>query len=130
MARLQRAIDGVRSEHRHVRHALAELKSRDALAELIDFADDVVAHHKGWAARSSLRVEMTPDQRVGVLKAAGEHADPHLARTCARQGSIDQLQTLRTAEAAELNDAVAWFAHMPIRAISLFSRALAQTWPC
>src|SRR6516164_11689752 len=114
MARLQRAIGGVRSEHRHVRHALAELKSHHALAELIDFADDVVAHHEGRAARCSLRIEMTPDQRVGVLKAGGEHANPHLARTRARQGSIDQLQALRAAEATELNDAVAWLAHMPI----------------
>jgi hypothetical protein len=69
MARLKRAIGGIRSEHRHVSHAVAKLKSAHAIAELIDFPDDIVAHYKGWAAGGSLRVEMATDQRVGILKA-------------------------------------------------------------
>ena len=69
MARLESAIGSIRSEHRHVRYTVAKLKSGHALAELIDFANDVVTHYKGWPARCSLRIEMAPDQRIGVLKA-------------------------------------------------------------
>jgi hypothetical protein len=69
MACLKRAIGGIRSEHRHVGHAVAQLKSAHAIAELIDFPDDIVAHYKGWAAGGSLRVEMATDQCVGILNA-------------------------------------------------------------
>src|SRR5215469_8587905 len=35
----------VRPEYRHVGHAVAKLKAAYAIAELIDFTDDVVAQH-------------------------------------------------------------------------------------
>jgi hypothetical protein len=50
MACLKRAIGGIRSEHRHVGHTVADLKSVHKVAELIDFPDDIVAHYKEWAA--------------------------------------------------------------------------------
>ena len=54
---------------------------------------------------------MPPDQRVGVLKARGEYADPHFAGTAVGIGDVDHLQLLGTAEAPELNNAVARFDH-------------------
>ena len=75
----ERAIGGVRADHRHIGHAVAELKAAHAIAELIDFPDDIIAHHERRPAEHRLRVEVAPDHDVGVLDAGGEHADPHLA---------------------------------------------------
>jgi hypothetical protein len=84
VARLERAIGSIRSEHRHVGHTVAKLKSAHAVAELIDFPNHIVAHYKRWTAGRRLRVEMASDQRVGVFKTRGDHPDPHLARTSRR----------------------------------------------
>src|SRR5215468_1682194 len=46
----ERAIGGVRSDDRHVGHAVSELEAGHAIAELIDFPDDVVARHEGRTA--------------------------------------------------------------------------------
>jgi len=89
--RPERAIGRIRSEHRHVSHTVAKPKPAHAIAELIDFPDYIIAHYKRWPAGRGLRVEMTPDQRVGVLKARGEHADPYLARTGRWQRDVDHL---------------------------------------
>src|SRR5215469_16427997 len=82
-----------------------KLKSAHAIAKLIDFPDDIVAHYKRWPAGRCLRVEMASDQCVSVLKARSEHADPHFAGTSRRHGSVDNLQALGIAEAPELNNA-------------------------
>src|SRR6516164_10564462 len=103
----ERAIGRIGSEHRHVGHTVAKLKSAHAIAELIDFPDDIVAHYERWASGRCLRVEMASDQCVGVLKARGQHADPHLARAGPRQWSIDHLEPFWTAEAPDLNNPVA-----------------------
>src|SRR5215468_3173446 len=87
--RLEREIGGIRSEDRYVRHAVTKLKLIHANAELINLPDDIVAHHKRRAARRGLRVEMAPDQRVGVLNAGGQYPDPYLAGTSHRQRSVD-----------------------------------------
>jgi hypothetical protein len=58
-----------------------------------------------------LRVEVPPDQRVGVLDARGEHADTHLAPPGRRQGSVDHLQPFGTAEAPDFNNSVALLSH-------------------
>jgi len=63
----ERAIGRVGADDRHIGHAVPELKTADAIAELIDFADDVVPHHKGRPVAHRLRVEVTPDQHIGVL---------------------------------------------------------------
>jgi len=91
VARLERAIGSVRPEHRHVSHTVAKPKPAHAIAELINFPDYIVAHYKRWPAGRGLRVEMTPDQRVGVFKARGEYADPYLARTGRWQRDVDHL---------------------------------------
>src|SRR6266853_6200145 len=75
----ERAIGGVRPDHRHIGHAVANLKAAHAIAELIDFPNDVIADHERRPAVHSLRIEVAPDQHVGVLHARGEHADPRLA---------------------------------------------------
>lgn len=52
----ERTIVGVGSDHRHVGHAVANLKVAHAFAELIDFPDDVVAHHERRPEAHRLRV--------------------------------------------------------------------------
>jgi hypothetical protein len=61
VAGAERAIGGVRTNHRHIGNAIAKLKSAHAIAELIDFSDEVITHYKWWSAGRSLRVEVTPD---------------------------------------------------------------------
>jgi ABC transporter substrate binding protein len=107
----ERAIGGVRPEYRQIGHPVANLKAAYAPAELIDFPDDVIAQHERRTAGGSLRVEVAPDHHVGVLHARGEHADPHLAPASRRQGSVDHLQLVDTAEAPELNNPVARLPH-------------------
>jgi hypothetical protein len=75
----ERAIGGIRREDRHIGHAVAKLKAPHAIAELIDFTDDVIAQHERWLAVYRLRVEVAPDHDIGVHHARGEHADPYLA---------------------------------------------------
>jgi hypothetical protein len=105
------AIGGVRPDHGHIRHAVANLKAANAIPELIDFADDVVPHHEGRPAAHGLRIEVTPDQHVGVLQPRREHADPHLATAGHRQRSIGHLQPIRAAEAPDLKNPVARLSH-------------------
>jgi len=57
---------------------------------------------------------MASDKRISVLKARSQNADSHLARTCRRQRSVDHFQLLGTAEAPELNNAVARLVHVAI----------------
>ena len=47
VAGAERAIGRVRANHRQIGHTLAKLKVAHALAELIDFSDDIVARTKG-----------------------------------------------------------------------------------
>ena len=67
--RPKRAIGSIRPENGQICHSVAELKALHAISELIDFPDYIIAHYKRWPAGRGLRVEMTPDQRVGVFKA-------------------------------------------------------------
>jgi hypothetical protein len=59
----------VGSDHRHISHAVANLKAADAIAELINFADDIIAEHQGRPTEHRLRVEVTPDYDVSVFHA-------------------------------------------------------------
>jgi hypothetical protein len=81
----ERTIGGIRPDHCHIGDAVAKLKADDAIAELIDFSDDVITHHEGRPPVHRLRIEVTPDQNVSVLQPRGEYADPHLARASRRQ---------------------------------------------
>jgi hypothetical protein len=54
---------------------------------------------------------MAPDQHVGVLQARGKHVDPHLAPAGRRYGSVDHLQSVGIAEAADLNHPVPRLCH-------------------
>jgi hypothetical protein len=103
----ERAIGRVRADHRHIGNAIANLKSADAMAELIDFSDKVITHYEWWPAGRSLRVEVTPDQRVGVLQPRSEYADPHLALAGFRQWSVDHFEAVGIAELPDLNDPIA-----------------------
>jgi hypothetical protein len=75
----KRAIVGVRSNYRHVGDAVAKLKIAHAVADLIDLPDNVIAHHERRPQPHRLRVQMTPDQHLGVVKARSEDAYPYLA---------------------------------------------------
>jgi hypothetical protein len=66
--RPERAIGGVRRDHGHIGHAVANLEAAHSIAELIDFPDDIIAQHERWPAVHGLRIEVTPDQDVGVLQ--------------------------------------------------------------
>ena len=103
----QRAIGGVRPNDGHIGHPVAERKAAHVIAELIDFPDDIIAHYERRPQAHRLRVEMSPDRDVGVLEARGEHADSHLVAGGRRQGSVDHLQVVGTAEAPDLNNSVA-----------------------
>ncbi len=94
-----------------IRGRLANLKARDAIAELIDFRDNVIAHHEWRPLGGSLWVEATSDQDVGVLQTRGEHAHAHLARAGRRQGSVHHVQPVGTSEASDLNNPVARLVH-------------------
>ena len=107
----ERAISGVRPDHRHIGHAITDLEAAHAVAKLIDFPDDIIAHHERRPAEHRLRVEVAPDHDVGVLDAGGEHADPHLAPPGRRHGSVDHFELIGTAEAPDLNNPVARLAH-------------------
>ena len=62
----ENAPAGVRSDDRHVGHALTEPKIGYAFAKLIDFSDHVIAERERRLSMYRLRVEMTPDHDVGV----------------------------------------------------------------
>jgi len=120
----ERAIGGVRPEYRHIGDPVAKLKAAHAIADLIDFPDDVIAEHERRAAGGSLRVKVAPDRHVRVFKAGGEHADPHLASPGCRQRSLDQLEPLGTAEAPDLNNLVARLCHgrIPCNSADIIAR--------
>ncbi len=105
------AIGGVRPKYRQIGHAVAKLKAAHAIPELIDFPDDIIAQHKRRPAAHRLRVEAAPDHHVGVLQTRGEHVHSHLAPLRSRQGSVDHLQPVGTAEAPDLNNPVARLSH-------------------
>ena len=105
----ERAIGGIRPDHRHIGHPVTYLKAAHALAELIDLPEDIVAHHERRPAAHGLRIEAAPDQYVSVLQTRGEHADPHLAPAGRRQGSVSHIQPIGIAEAPDLNNPVARF---------------------
>ena len=65
----ERAIGSVRPEYRQIGHPISKLKAAYAIAELIDFPDDVIAQHDRRPEARSLRVEVASDQHVGVLHA-------------------------------------------------------------
>jgi hypothetical protein len=107
----ERAVGGVRPDHRHIGHAVAELKAAHVIAELIDFPDDIIAQRERGLAAHHLRVKVAPDHHIGVLQARGEHADSYLAPGGRRQGSVDHLKPVGTAEAPDLNNPVARLGH-------------------
>jgi hypothetical protein len=63
------AISGVRSDHRQIGHAIADLKAVHVITELVDFPDDVIAHHERRPEEHRLRVDVTPNHHIGVLDA-------------------------------------------------------------
>jgi len=65
---------------------VAKLEAAHVPAELIDFADHVIAHHERRPAAHRLRIEVAPDQHVGVLQACRKYVDPHLAPAGRRRG--------------------------------------------
>jgi hypothetical protein len=68
-----------------------------------------------------LRVEVTPDQHVGVLETRSENANPHLVPAGRRQASVDHLKPVGIAEALDVNNPVVRLFHgqipAPIRKI-------------
>jgi hypothetical protein len=100
---LERAIGRVRADHSHIGNAIANLKPADAIAEPIDFSDKVITDYERRPAGGSLRVEVTPDQRVGVLQARSGHANPHLALAGLRQWSVDHFEAVGIAVLTYLN---------------------------
>jgi hypothetical protein len=111
VVRAERSISCVRSDHRHVGDAVANLEVAHAIAELVDFPDDVITHHERRSVARSLRVEVAPYQYVRVLQARGKHVDPYLAAAGRRQDSVDHLQPVGTPEAADLNNPIARLCH-------------------
>jgi hypothetical protein len=71
----------------HIGRAVAKLKAAHAIAELIDFPDDVIARRERRTAVHGLRIEMAPDQHVGVLQTRGEHADGTSPRRAVGSGA-------------------------------------------
>jgi hypothetical protein len=108
------AIGSIRPDDRHIGYAVANLKGAHAIAELIDLPDDVVAEHERRLKMHRLWIEMPPDHDIGVHHAGREHADPYLAAAGRRQGSVDNLQLVGTAEAPDLNNPVARLRHRRI----------------
>jgi len=107
----KRAIGGIRPEHRHVGHLIAKLKAAYAITQLIDLSDDIIAQHERWPLAHRLRVEVAADRNVCILQARGEHADSYLSPACRWHWSVDDLQPLRPAEAAHLNNPITRLAH-------------------
>jgi hypothetical protein len=103
----ERPVGGVRPDHRHIGYPVAELKTVDANAELIDFPDDIIAKDERRSESRSLRVDVTPDRHVGVLHTRGEHADSHLGCAGRRQGGVNYFDHVGIAEAPDLNNPVA-----------------------
>ena len=86
-------------------NGLPYLRDKDSLpTDSVQFALTETAPHR-------LRVEVTPDQHVGVLQTRGQHADPHLAPAGRRHGSVDHLQPIGTAEVPDFNNPVARLFH-------------------
>ena len=52
----ERAIAGIRPDNRHIGHAVAKLEADYAVAQLINFADDVIAQHERRFQAHRLRV--------------------------------------------------------------------------
>jgi hypothetical protein len=57
----QRAIGGIRPDHRHISDTVTNMKSADTVPELINFSNQIITHYEWWPAGSSLRIEVTPD---------------------------------------------------------------------
>src|SRR5262249_52685467 len=116
----ERAIAGVGADDRHIGHAVANPKAAHARADLVDLPDHVVTHHERRPAQARLGVEVAPDERVGVLDAGREHANPHLAAAGRRQGSLDDLQAVGLTEARDLNHSVALYCDSRIHGLPPF----------
>src|SRR6516162_10268555 len=56
----KRAIGGIRTDHCHIGYAVAKLKAADTIAELINFPDEIIAHHERQPAAHRLRIEVAP----------------------------------------------------------------------
>jgi hypothetical protein len=63
--------------------------------------------HKRRPLGRSLWIKVAPDQYVGVVQTRRKYADPHFTLPGDRQGSVDYLQPVRTAEAFDLNNTIA-----------------------
>jgi hypothetical protein len=63
------------------------------------------------AGAHRLRVQMPPDQYLGVAEARREYANAHLAPAGGRQAGIDNFQCLGITEAADLNNSIALLDH-------------------
>jgi hypothetical protein len=108
------AIGDIEPHYRDIGHAVANLKAPHPVAELINFANDIIAEHERRPAKHRLWVEVAPNQDIGVLHARGEHADPHLPSAGCRQGSVDDRQLVSAAEAPDLDNPIARLAHARI----------------
>jgi hypothetical protein len=124
----ERAIVGVRTDDRHIGHAFANLKAAYAIADLIDFSDDVVAHDERRPAAHP-RIKSTTDCHVRVLYARGEHPDPHLASARRRQWSIDHVQPVGIAEPLDEDNSIARFSHPALLHVPALSAQRARTRP-
>jgi hypothetical protein len=111
VARLERAIAGVGPDYGHVGDPVAHLIAGHALAELIDFPDNIIALHKWRPEKHRLRIEMTPDHHVRVFNARREYANAHLTPPSRRHGSVDHLQAVGSAISSDLNYLIACVFH-------------------
>ena len=107
----QRAVGGVRPDHRQIGHSVTKPIAAHVVTKLVDFPDEIVTQRERWPAAHRLRIQMAPDHHIGVLQTGGEHADAHLAPAGRWHRSVDHLQPVGIAEALELNDPVAQLSH-------------------
>lgn len=108
---LERTVGSIRPNHRHVSDVVANLKVMYAIAELIDFPNDIIAQDERRLAARGLGVEAAAYQHVGLVQTRGKHPDPHLAVPGRRHGRFNYLQPVGTAEAADLDNPVAPLRH-------------------
>ena len=104
-------VGGVRPDDRHVGDALTNPKVLHTFAELVDLADDIVAHDEGDTARRGLGIEVLADEHVGVVEARCEYLDPNLTRSWNRQWDIDDLKPVGVTESHDLDGPVQRLGH-------------------
>src|SRR5215831_16753834 len=86
-------VGGVRPDDRHIGHVVAKLKAAHAIAELIDFSDDVIAHDERRPAAQRRPPPTRRDRRSFSLEQRG----------CAAVSSADSFK--RTQENRKLSGA-------------------------